>query len=351
MGKPGIRKPFASGVRWKNGAWRYRVPRWVDESTRKRLFDGKQEYRLAKNMADAALRYAEIMRELEGGLSTITTISDLIDRYAAEVVPLKAPATRRNNNISLARLRAVFGNMHVADFESPHAFQYRDKRRDTPTAANRDLEVLSHLFSKAIEWGVIKNEQHPIRGLRIKNTVKGTDRYVTDQELEAASACASAFILAYVSLKVTLGLRKSDMLRLKLTDAKEDGIHAKPAKTANTSGKKVIYTWTPARRTAWEMCLAVRPKRVTHLSYLFCTRRGDPYIKEDGTTSGFDSIFRRWVDQALTQGLVGERFTENSLRAKVASDSEDLEQARRRMAHTTAATTRRFYRRKPEQAD
>jgi integrase len=344
-------KPFAQGVRWKNGAWRYRVPRWVDPITRQKLFDGRSEVTLGANMADAAQRYSELMRELEGGISTIRTIGELMDRYAAEVIPLKAPATRKNNLISISRLRPVFGAMLPHEFESHHAFKYRDIRRETPTSANRDIEVLSHLFSKAIEWGLLRNDQHPIRGLRIKNPTQTRDRYVSNPELEAALELANPFLCAYVRLKVALGLRKADMLRLELRNASADGITVKPSKTASTSGKSTVYTWNDERQAAWESAKAMRPKRVASITYLFCTRSGDPYIKEDGTTSGFDSIFRRWIDKCLEKGVIGERFTENDLRAKVASDSQDLEQARRRLSHTSATTTRRHYARKPERAD
>jgi hypothetical protein len=43
-----------------------------------------------------------------------------------------------------------------------------------------------------------------------------------------------------------------------------------------------------------------------------------------------------------------ERFTENDLRAHVASESATVEQARGRLGHATIATTQRIYRRRPE---
>ncbi|MEW5248882.1 tyrosine-type recombinase/integrase [Microbulbifer sp. 2201CG32-9] len=345
------KKPFAKGVRWKNGAWRYRVPRWLDATTRHRLFDGKAEYTLGYTIADAAQRYSEIMQELDSETSNISIMSELMDRYISEVAPLKAPATRRNNLISLKRLRAVFGHMPPSEIESHQIFKYRDLRRETPTSANRDLEVLSHLFSKAIEWGVLRNNQHPMRGLRIKNPGRVRKRYVTDEELHAALSYASNFLQAYVGLKMTLGARKADMLRLELRTKTNEGIKVQPAKTADSSGKVTVYKLTPEREAAWAAALAARPQRVSSTNYLFCTRKGDPYIDEEGNTSGFDSIFRRWIDKALKMGAIQERFTENDLRAKVASDSEDMEQARRRLSHTSASTTRRHYHRKPEEAD
>jgi integrase len=84
---------------------------------------------------------------------------------------------------------------------------------------------------------------------------------------------------------------------------------------------------------------------------LFCTRDGKPYIDEQGTTSGFDSVWQRFMKKALAETNLEERFTEHDLRAKVASDSKDSEQARKRMGHTSSAVTERVYRRKAERAD
>jgi integrase len=340
-------KSFAQGVRWKCGAYRYRVPRWVEQSTVDSVFNGKREYKLGKTQYEAALEYARVMRELEGPISAIVTMGDLMARYRAEVIPLKSPASQRSNIDSLKKLYPVFGQLAPQDFDSTFAFQYRDKRKEAPTSANRDLEVLSHLFSKAIEWGVLRNDQHPMRGLRYKNITKPRDRYVTDDELGFALEVASPFLQAYINLKLALGLRKGDMLRLKLSDKTERGIQAMNTKT----GKRTLYTLTPERERAWNDCLKIRPKKRTHFNLLFCTRDGQPYINEEGRTSGFNSMWQRFMAKALEETELQERFTEHDLRAKVASDSDNAEQARKRMGHASEVTTRSIYMRKEEVAD
>lgn len=335
-------KPFAQGVRWKCGAWRYRVPRWIDDATCARLFAGKREVTLGATVAEASAEYARIQQAL-GTNRHASTMGDLMDRYLSDVVPRKKPATQRSNVASIARLRAVFGQIPPAQFESPWAFQYRDRNRHRATTANRDIEVLSHLFSMAIEWGVIANEAHPLRGLRIKQPVKARTRYVSDSELATAIALASPFLQAYIRLKLALGLRKADMLRLRLDDAGPDGIRATHTKT----GKGTVYAWTDERRAAWQAAVKVRPKHFPRL--LFLTRQGESYVAEDGTTSGFDSIWQRFMGKVVAAGV--ERFTEHDLRAKVATDSPDLETARKRLGHKSATVTRAIYDRKDELAE
>ena len=68
---------------------------------------------------------------------------------------------------------------------------------------------------------------------------------------------------------------------------------------------------------------------------------------EDGTASGFDSIWRRFINKALTKTKLKERFNEHDLRAKVASDIES-EHARQLLGHSNIGITERIYRRKAD---
>jgi integrase len=81
--------------------------------------------------------------------------------------------------------------------------------------------------------------------------------------------------------------------------------------------------------------------------WLFHINIGQPYIKKDGTANGFDSIWRRFINKALYETKLKERFTEHDLRAKVASDIES-EHASKLLGHTKTEITERVYRRKTE---
>ncbi|WKD49138.1 hypothetical protein [Microbulbifer spongiae] len=153
------------------------------------------------------------------------------------------------------------------------------------------------------------------------------------------------------TLPLGYGIRKCDLLRLRLSDRRPEGLRMLHSKTAESSGRETLYQWTDARWWAWEAAIAARPIQAPPNAYLFCTRAGEPYINEEGLCSDFNSIWRRWLDRALDAGVIEARFTEQNLRAKVATDSVDLEQARRRLGHTDTTTTRRHYWLRPEIAD
>lgn len=304
------------------------------------IWDGKKTFQLGKTLSEAYKAYAERISWSEG----INLMCQLLDRYTVEVVPTKAPATQRSNQISIKRLRTVFRANPAKIIKPSHIYQYRDacNKKHGITASNRDLEVLSHVFTKAIEWGVI--ESHPMAGKKVvKNKQKKRDRYVEDWELQEALKACSPFLTCYINLKMLLGLRKGDLLSIKLTDIKEDGIHITPRKTAGTTGKKKVYPLTRELNDVVNQIKALNNK--VKSIWLFHTRKGAPYIKEDGTTSGFDSIWQRMIKKALEETELRDRFTEHDLRAKVASDT-DLKHAQDLLDHSTATTTERVYRRK-----
>lgn len=323
-------------ARWKfqHGAYYYRVPPGLESK-----WDGKKMFRLGTTQSEAHGVFSKRIGEFDN----VRTMAQLLDKYQFEVVPQKKPATQKSNIISIKRLRMVFGDNDIDQIKASHAIQYRDAVTASSgrISANHDLSVLSHVFSKAIEWGFIENSQHPLRGLRIKNSKKPRNRYVTDDEISQALTVASDFLRCYIELKGLTGLRKADLLSIKLSDIKPDGITVTPRKTENTTGTSKTIPLTPEVDAAIKAIVSLRGKVAG--MYLFCTRRGKPYIGEDGTTSGFDSIWQRFMAKVVELGI--ERFTEHDLRAKVASDATP-EHAQQLMDHSSSEITERVYRRK-----
>lgn len=211
--------------------------------------------------------------------------------------------------------------------------------------------MLSHAFTKAVQWGLLK--AHPFKGeVRLENNAP-RDRYVEDWEIIEVMALPSrrkkgsvGMIQAYLRLKLLTGLRQRDLLLLTVTDLKDDGIHVKPSKTAKTTGKRLIYEWTPELRQAVEDIKVVRPALSP---FLFCNRFGVGFVDEaTGQAKDWNNMWQKFMARVLKDTKVTERFTEHDLRAKVGSDAESLERARQLLAHADARMTERVYRRKPE---
>jgi|PlaIllAssembly_1097288.scaffolds.fasta_scaffold25887_2 integrase len=344
---PRPRKPENKGLpaRWRHlhGAYYYAVPPGLEPQ-----WDGKKLFRLGATLSAAYRGWAARLETAD----TAKTIGQLLDRYALEVVPTKAPRTQTENIRYIAALRQVFGDLAIADMKPQLVYRYVDKR-SAKIAAHREMEVLSHAFTKAVEWGYI--DRHPFKGEVRLPGEKPRDRYVEDWEVLECLALDSRrnkgsvrAIQAYIRIKLMTGMARSDLLRLQPSQHfKEDGIHIQRHKTAGTTGKRTIYDWTSELHTAVDMALIARPVDIA--PFLFCTRTGKGYVNEaSGESHGWDSMWQRFMDRVLKDTKVTERFTEHDLRAKCASDAPTLEHARALLSHADGRMTERAYRRKPE---
>lgn len=325
------------------------------------LWGGKAEAQIGKGStlhAAESQAYAAWAKKAASS-ETPPTIGAALDRYLAQVVPEKAPATQQSNRYSIRRLRQVIPeHMPVTAFESHHAYQYRDQcaRLESPKKANLDLEVLSHVFTKCLEWGVPGLREHPIRGKVRKLPLAPRDRYIEDWELDAFLSVAGPMLRVYVPLKYALGIDKGMMLGIRMSDILPDRLKVpkrrKIADNARAKGKEYLFEADGQSTGLRELLDAVIAWRRDHLKisslWLFCTSAGQPYIRESGSTSGFDSIWQRAIKRALDTTPLQQRFTEHDLCAKTASDLDTAEQAQKLRGHINPQTTVAVYRRKPE---
>jgi integrase len=322
--------------RWrhKHGSYYFRVPPGLEDQ-----WDGKKEFRLGSSLPEAYRTWAGRIEEPD----KIRLMKQLFDRYELEVLPAKAPKTQESNRLSLRRLRAVFGEMLVTNVKPRHANSYVDKvtKKHGAHSANRDYEVLSHTLSKGVQWGAI--DSHPTWKLIVKNELTPRDRYLTDDELLTALEVAGPILKAYITLKYITGLRRGDLLRLRMGNITEDGLYIKKL---GKTGVGLVIEWTEELRAAIRDAIAVRPKKEP-TDLIFCTRRGGCYVTPDGRADSFDSLWGRFMDKLQKQHPDLSRFQEKDIRKKTANDLE-LEEASKLLAHTSEETTQKHYRNKPK---
>ena len=159
-------------------------------------------------------------------------------------------------------------------------------------------------------------------------TVRPRDRLVEDWEIDEALGIQSSFrgvLIAnvYIRFKLMTGLRRGDILRLKLSNLKDDGIHILLNKTKQSTGKRLIIEWDKDgdMRSLVDEILRIPPRRIGDAP-LFVTRQGKSYIDSQGQCNAFGSLWQRFMDKVMETTKVTERFQERDLRAKVASDSD-----------------------------
>jgi len=235
-------------------------------------------------------------------------------------------------------------------------YKYRDHigRTRSKKQANQDLEVLSHCFTKAIEWGVVGD--HPMTHKKVvKFSLPGRDRYVEDWELQEWAKVANPFLVVYIVLKGVTGLRQQDLLSLRRQDITESHLTTVNLKT----NKKLRFPLNDSdgQPTTLRRALDIVEQYYAELNdkrsvpivspWVFYNRQGAGYYNlERRKASGFKSIWQRSMKKALDETKLAERFTEHDLRAKVGSDVESDIDAQKLLAHANVATTKKHYRRK-----
>lgn len=288
--------------------------------------------RLSEDKALAFAKWAEIEgetpRESGSEKPLVGSMAALIDKYMVEIAPKKAKATYTGNLMEAKNLREVFGKMLVLEVRPTHIAKYLDIRGlKAPIRANREISLLSHIFSYAMRWGQI--DRNPCLGVA-KHSEKGRDRYITDQEFESVKKSASDLIATVMDFAYITAMRRGDILKLRLDQITEEGIWIKQSKT----GSKQLYEWTDGLIDVVSRAKAL--KRPIRGLYLFCTRQGQPY-----SDTGFKAMWNRVQVKWAESG--GQRFTFHDIRAKALTDAKRAGLDAQSLAgHATSAMTEHY---------
>lgn len=307
--------------------------------------------------ATEAEMYAELAKHADTS-KPLRTMSVLFDRYLIESLPALAERTQSDYRKYIARLRPVIGEHPPGEITGGDVFDIRAAIEEASgvVQANRHVSCLSAVFREGVGWHAV--ERNPCRELKRLHEQERT-RYVDDGEFGAVYALASPTLQCAMDLATITGQREGDLLRLPSRDPKvftDDGIVFRPGKSKRRhprhgrmieTSKTVIVEWSPELEAVVARARKLGPDiRDT----LICTLQGDGY-----TESGFRSNWHRLMVKATKKDEYGvaalaEPFTFHDLRAKSASDEDEIGDAHERLAHDDMRTTQTIYRRKPRRA-
>lgn len=292
----------------------------------------KKWIRLSENKAEALSKWAELEGDIpipENEEKPIKgSVGELIMRYMIEIAPRKAESTYKGNKAEAENLKKVFGKVQAHAVQPFHIAKYLDTRGlKSKVRANREISLLSHIFSYGMRWGMIHS--NPCFGVT-KHKEKGRDRYVMDSEFEGVKNIAGELIATVMDFAYITALRKGDILRLKLDQITDQGIWI----TQNKTGAKQLYQWSDGLKNIVNQAMGL--KRPKWCVYLFCNRQGQAY-----TDSGFKALWQRVQVKWAEQG--GNRFTFHDIRAKALTDAKQKGMDAQTLAGHSSATMTEHY--------
>jgi integrase len=260
--------------------------------------------RLSADYQEALHKYADLRSDVRND----GTVSSAIIKYRTEILPRRAKKTQEDRGYQLDRLDRVFGSTPLGTVKPPHIQTYLTSH-EFEVAANREIKLLSTIYRHAINWGFCTI--NPCQGAFYhKETPR--DREVTDDEFIMLQKKACESVRAIIQIAYLTGMRKGDILDLKLTDLEEAGIRNRQNKTE----KKQIFSWTPALRATVK--LATSARKATKVSgiraekWLFTNRKAKQI-----TVTGFNSAWRRLRERC---NLADMHF--HDIRAKAITDAK-----------------------------
>lgn len=281
--------------------------------------------KLDQDLSIAKRLWAEI--EGEPPESSTCTFSGVATRYRKEIFPTKAPQTQRDNEKELTRLEAVFGAMAIDSIQPKHIKQYLVKRGETAKVrANREKALFSHIFNFAREYGYT-NATNPCAGVR-GHRETGRDRYVEDVEFMAVWNAAHYTVQDAMDLALLTGQRPADLLKFNRDDIRDGSLCLKQNKT----GKPLRIAITGELQALIERILNRKHKIM-----------GGPALLQDGNGQRLTSCaLRTRFDKA--RKAAGVSFQFRDIRAKTATDIDDLPHAQKLLGHKSREMTEHYTR-------
>lgn len=172
---------------------------------------------------EAAIREGRYFKTPE---ATRHTLSDLVDRYVAEVLPTK-PKNASNSKQHLLWWKEKLGAYSLADVTPALVVQCRNDllatttRRGTKMAnatVVRYMASLSHAFSLAVrDWQWV--DDSPLRKVSKPKEPRGRERFLSDSEraalLQACKASSSRYLYTVVVLALSTGMRRGEIMGLR----------------------------------------------------------------------------------------------------------------------------------------
>lgn len=256
----------------------------------------------------------------------IATFRTIAARYRHEIFPTKAFQTQRDNEKELLNLEAVFGDLPISNIKPHHVRRYLDIRGlKAKVRANREKALLSHLFNCAREWGYT-DAANPCAGVK-GHKETGRDRYIDDAEFRAVWEKAHFTVQDAMDIAFYTAQRPGDVIRINRSDVRDGALWMTQQKT----GKKLRINIEGNLAVVIER-IQSRPRRATGLSLI---------QDEDGQRLTYFALRSRF-DKARTAAKVNFQFRD--IRAKAATDLENLALAQKLLGHKSRAMTEHYTR-------
>jgi len=176
----------------------------------------------------------------------------------------------RRDVTSINNLKPFFAGKYLHEITPLDMEKYKRGRQGQVSNAtvNREVACLKHIFTKAIEWGIVqKNPGRKVKLLRERNTRL---RYLDEKEIRRLYDACAEHLKPIVIMALNTGMRKEEILSLKWKDLNFPSRIIHILDTKNGESREI-----PMNDIVYRALLAAREEADS--PWVFCKKNGERY--------------------------------------------------------------------------
>ena len=233
-------------------------------------------------------------------------------------------------------LKEVFGGRRLSRITYLDLETYRNRRKTTPTKAgkprtdasvNRDMAILGHMLSKAVEWGFLETSPFK-KGKRLMFKENNHRlRFLSETEIAALLQACPPHLKPIVQTALLTGMRRGELLSLKWEQIRSGFIYL----TETKSGKP---RQIPINDLLSEVFKEVRRGNQLKSPYVFC----DPQGKR------FNEVKRSFPSACRRAGIEDFRFRDlrHTFASRLVMKGASLKAVQELLGHADLTMTLRY---------
>jgi integrase len=279
--------------------------------------------RLATDLGSALAEYARLNSQPKGGMT------QLIEEALPHILKGKADQTVAQYKVAARRLQESLAEFSPEQVTPRHVAQIRRALSESYAVANRTVGVLRMVFDYAIDEEIV--DRNPCAGIkRLAQNVRTRRLLMT--EFQAIRAVAKPRLQAVMDLCYLTGQRIGDVLTIKRTDLREDGIYIEQQKT----GAKLTVSWTPELRAAVDRAKALHGP----VAGLYVVKGT---VGSEGKPLAYKVIWKDWKVACAEAGVADANIHDLRAMSGTEAEAQGMD-PQALLGHTDRKMTKRYLR-------
>lgn len=241
----------------------------------------------------------------------------------------------KSDFFNLNSLKRFFGGRYLYSITQRDIEEYKAKRKEEikpstkemlkPATVNRELATLKTLFTKAIQWGVLRS--NPAKNVRFFKENNCRLRYLEKEEIEKLIKACSGRLKPIIITALNTGMRRGEIFNLKWRDIDFQNGIIYLFDTKNGDKREI-----PMNSLVEKALIGVR--KHSESPYVFC--------KKDGST--YTNIKKSFLATLSKCGIIEFRFHDlrHTFASQLVMSGIDLNTVRELMGHRDIKMTLRY---------